>query len=101
MVIDVDDADSKVLKARIASPATRPWAARLLALRVRAVEAWQAEIGHERVEGVVAHGCDDIQTVRVVDHDPSRSCKSQYSAMVAWWIHACVSSAAVRVRVFD
>jgi polysaccharide biosynthesis protein PslH len=44
VVIDVDDADSKVLKARIASPATRPWTARLLALRVRAVEAWQRRL---------------------------------------------------------
>jgi glycosyltransferase involved in cell wall biosynthesis len=44
VVVDVDDADTKVLKARIASPATSRWTARLLALRMQSVAAWQRRL---------------------------------------------------------
>lgn len=44
VVVDVDDADTNVLLARIASPATHWWLARLLALRLPAVERWQQQL---------------------------------------------------------
>lgn len=44
VVVDVNDADTNVLLARIASPATHWWFARLLALRLPAVEWWQRRL---------------------------------------------------------
>jgi glycosyltransferase involved in cell wall biosynthesis len=44
VIVDVDDADTNVLLARIASPATHWWFARLLARRLPAVEAWQRRL---------------------------------------------------------
>jgi glycosyltransferase involved in cell wall biosynthesis len=44
VVVDIDDADTNVQLARIASPATSWWQARLLALRLPLVEQWQRRL---------------------------------------------------------
>lgn len=44
VVVDIDDADTNVLHARIASPVTPRWLAWFLSLRLRAVERWQRQL---------------------------------------------------------